>query len=710
MIPNMASDYWMMDPDHEVTIPDPVCPHRSYSPTLGPRLTACQTPHPVVSSHGIPISISPRLNGGRVDLFVHLVMSNNHLELGGPSTSSAASIVIDETLQGEFGREAQLRRHPTFRKADLQPLDMVLVNQYTPPYTPGGSHTESAFPPSGEVLPVGSEVHGSQVQAPKGRAHSTGARVPQRTTSFEQINTLRGIDTSPVEHAVKSQPNHQERGTWQESQGHVDTSSSVYRSHFRTRSPTRSLTRDDSRVRKTRPHQDYSCHSQRREVEPTSGHRGSNHQPYHSLNRSSMRGPSPDTIRRATPQRGRSPSPKSLVDDHEQVANRLDRDVSTTRTSRIRSQSYGAISGIESKRESLSRSRSRDVIPTRVQPRRVCTSPRMNAHPQPEWTQPMSPVKGGENDPSLHQEDEPLVVQVEGQRSLASRLEVSRKTSTPTTPRSEAELPVSESSRVGKMRSEDYGKDGRQTKRRLQDRISFRCPYSHKINGAYDCHDRNQPHPGYTIDEWDEIMEFVQRVGYAPQHLTKEGCVYHPAFKPPPREDPPPRSHPLNPFNVPPAAQGTDRYIPPPTPPPPMSISYSQAAPIPVSMPMPPFSSGPPPHTYPLHPGHMGTSHMNSFDNSGTYGERPIKKRRIGLHQNFRPASSDYGSQQAQSDQWPSQSMPPPYWGQQPPSNQPPTPAVRYTRHPRHPNAFHNQQGQPPMPYPARRKRPYDQR
>jgi hypothetical protein len=87
-------------------------------------------------------------------------------------------------------------------------------------------------------------------------------------------------------------------------------------------------------------------------------------------------------------------------------------------------------------------------------------------------------------------------------------------------------------------------------------------------------------------------MEYVQRFGHAPPQLTKEGCVYHPSFKPPeglkppenfkPPESSQPRSHPLNPFNMAPAAQGTDRYIPPPTPPvpqqPPMAIPYPQPA------------------------------------------------------------------------------------------------------------------------------------
>jgi hypothetical protein len=119
MIPNMASDHWIVDSDHEVILPDAVCPHCSYSPTCGMAPHSHQTPHPVVS-HGIPISISPHPNGGRVDLVVHLVMSNNRLELAGPSTVSAtSSIVIDGTLQEESGGNPQLQRQPISSTAEF---------------------------------------------------------------------------------------------------------------------------------------------------------------------------------------------------------------------------------------------------------------------------------------------------------------------------------------------------------------------------------------------------------------------------------------------------------------------------------------------------------------------------------------------------------------------------------------------------------------
>ena len=35
MVPNMASDYWVVASDHEVVLPDAVCPYYSYSLTVG---------------------------------------------------------------------------------------------------------------------------------------------------------------------------------------------------------------------------------------------------------------------------------------------------------------------------------------------------------------------------------------------------------------------------------------------------------------------------------------------------------------------------------------------------------------------------------------------------------------------------------------------------------------------------------------------------
>src|SRR5258706_4681470 len=143
MVPNMASDHWLVDPDHEVILPDAVCSHCSYSPTVGWHLITHQTPYTVVS-HGIPIPISPHPNGGRVDLVVHLVMSNNRLELARPLTSSAASsVVIDGTLQEESGgNNRQPQRQPMSSTAEFPNR-----SQYTPPYTPGRSHTDSTtFP------------------------------------------------------------------------------------------------------------------------------------------------------------------------------------------------------------------------------------------------------------------------------------------------------------------------------------------------------------------------------------------------------------------------------------------------------------------------------------------------------------------------------------------------------------------------------------
>lgn len=720
----MASDHWTVNSDHEVILPDAVCSHCSYSPTLGQHLTACQTHYAIVSPD-IPISIS-HLNGGRVEFVVHLVVNNNHLELGGPSTGSAISpIVGDGPLQGEFGGDAHLRG-----QSELRPLatDFPNRNQYTPPYTPSGSHAESATFPLGDAghVDVEVEVLRPQGQVPKENVHDAGAGFPPNTAPSGQMNASNAGDPSSVERAIETQSK-----DWDANQSYFNTTRSVPESRSRTHTPARSLTKGDSPVRGERSRYDYSHHSEPREVEYGSNRHSSNH-PY-SLEGHEMRGVSPNTVHRAASERGRSPSPKALVDDHEQVGSRLEYDLSSTMTDRVRSQSSSSISGI-SGRESVSRSRSRGVTTAQVHTRRGCTPPRLNKQPQSQWLQRASPINTGGS--PYHEENETLIVtRTEGRCSLASRLDLTyarKKTSTPTTPQSDVGPPITESSptyRYGKTRLEDYGTDGRQNRRRLQDRIDGnqtrpfnlkfgpRCPYSHRVNGANDCHDKNHPHPGYTIDEWRDIMEFVQRTGYAPPHLTKQNCVYHPAFKPPESHKPPessqPRSHPLNPFSISPAAQGTDRYVPPPTPvpqQPSMAVPYAHPAPMPAPMPTAPFSSGPPPHTYPLRPSHMGASRVNPFDNSGPFGTRPLlKKRRIGPQGEFRPASGDYGSQQ--SDQWPLQSMPPPNWSQQSPNNQPPAPMGRpsYTRQVHRPNAFHNQQGHPPIPLPLRRKRGYDQ-
>jgi len=699
-----------------------------HTPTVGWHLTACQTPYPVVS-HGIPISISPHPNGSRVDFVVHLVMSNNRPELGSPSTVSApSSIVIDGTSQGESGGNSQLQR------AELLPLatDFPNRSQYTPPYTPGGSHAESTTFLLREVAPVESDVEilcpQFEVQASKGRALDNGAGFPQSTAPPSQMDTLRtrkARDANPVENAVESQPK-----DWNARQVHqrrIETSPSVHGSRSRTRSPAHSPTKGNSPAVETRSRTDYSRDSQHREVSYVSYRHNGNHESYYSPDGCLMRGLSSDPVHRAASKRGRSPSPKSLVGDHEQVADRLDHDVSITRTNHVRSQSSSSISGIESRRESLSRSRSRDVVSSQVHPRRGYTPPRMDTQPQSQWTRPASPVNTA--DTSHHEENETLLVtRVGGRGSLASRLDIScsqKKVSTPTMLHSEARVPITGSPppyRFGKVRSENYGTDGRQTRRRLQDRIGgnqtgtfgskfgLRCPYSHRVQGANDCHDKNEPHPGYTSDEWRVIMEYVQRFGYAPHHLTKGDCVYHPSFKPP--ESSQPRNHPLNTFSI--TAQGTDRYIPPPTPPvpqqPPMVIPYP---PMPVPMPTPSFSSGPLSHSYPLRSAHIGASHVNHFDTLGSFEARPaFKKRKTGPQGQFRPASGDHGSQQAQSYQWPPHSMPPPNWSQQPPSDHPPVQIgrPRYTRQAHRPNTFHNQQGQAPLPHPTLRKRTYDQR
>jgi hypothetical protein len=642
-------------------------------------------------------------------------MTNNRLELGGPSTASAAPIEIDGTSQEEC---AQLRRQPIPRNGELQPLATNFPNrsQYTPPYTPSGSHAESTTFPLGEGAPVETEA-GSlrpQVQAEKVRGN-----FPQTIAPFGQIDpsrTRKAEDATLVEYATENQPK-----DWDaKPQRRTDTTPSVHGSHSRTHSPTHSPPRGNTPVRGPQPRYDHSRHSQRRELEYAAHRHSRTHQPYNSRDGYLMRNLSPDTVNRTASKRGRSASPKSLMDDHEQIDNQPD-------VNRARSKSSSSISGIESRRESLTRSRSRDFMSTQVHSRRSYnTPPRMNTPPQSQWTdRPASPVNVA--DSPHHEENETLPTNhAEGQYSLASRLDIpQKKPSTPTTSQAEAEVPTTEASPnypFGKMRSAGYGMDGRQTKRRLQDRINgnqtgfsnskfgLRCPFSHKYN-ANDRHDKNQPHPGYTPDEWREVMECVQRVGYAPPHLTKEGCVPHPAFRPP--ENSQPRSHPLNPFSIPPAAQGTDRYIPPPTPPvprqPPMAVPYPQTVPMPAPMPTAPFSSGPPPHAYPQHPGHLGASHVNPFDNTSAFGERPIlKKRRTGPQGQFRPASGDYGSQQAHSDQWSPHSMPPPTWNQ-PPNNHPPAPRPSYTRQPHRPNTFHNQQGQPSVPPHIRRKRPYDQ-
>ena len=616
-----------------------------------------QTSHSVLS-HGIPISILPHRNGGRVDLVVHLVMSNKQLELAGPSTISAASsIVIDGTLQGESSGNSQPQRQPISSTAGPHSLAATFPshNQYTPPYTPGGSHAESTTFPL-EVTPVESDVESGSPQV-----HASKGSVP---------------DT----------PQH-------------------------------------------------------REVEYTS-YRHNGNKPYYSPD---MRGLSLDPAHRAASKRGRSPSPKSLIDDHEQAAGLLDRDVSITRSDHVRSQSSSSISGIESRRESPSRSQSPELISTQVDYGRGHTPPRMSTQPQSQWTRPASPVHTA--DASHYEENEEVpVIRAEGRCSLASRLAITgaqKKASTPTMPHSKAEVPVARPSpayRFGKMRSEDYGTDGRQTRRRLQDRIDgnqtgtfgpklgLRCPFSHRVNGANDCHDRNQPHPGYTSDEWLKVMDYVQRFKHAPPQLTKEGCVHHPAFKPPeglnlpesfkPPESSQARSYSLNPFNMPTPTQGNERYIPPPTPPipqqPPMAMPYPQPAPMPVPMPSSSFSSGPPPHSYLSRPTHVGASHpnhSNPFEPSGTFGARPtLKKRKIGPKGQFRPMSGDYRSQQAPSYQWPTHSVPPPNWSQQPPSNHPPVPMGRpHTRQAHRPTTFPNQQGPPPLSHPVRRKRPYDQ-
>ena len=663
-------------------------------------------------------------------------MHNNRVEFGGPSTGSAISpIVRDGPLQGEFGGDAQLRG-----QSELQPLatDFPNRSQYTPPYTPSGSHAESATFPLGDATHVDTEVEilRPQAQASKGSAHDDGAGFPQNIAPPIQVDTSstrNAGDASPVECAIEIQSRDSDAN-----QRRIDTTRSILGSCSRTYSPARSLTKGDSPVSEGRSRPDYSRYSEHQEVEYAANRHSSNHKS-HSPRRYAMRSVSPNTVHRAASKRGRSPSPKSLVNDHERIGSHLSHDVPSTRTDRVRSQSSSSISGI-SGRESVSRSRSRGVITTQVHTRRGCTPPRMNKQSQPQWPRRASPVNASGS--SYHEENETLIVtRTEGRCSLASRLDLtwtSKKASTPTTPQSDADpdVPIAESSptyRFGKTRLEDYGTYSRQTRRRLQDRIDghqtgnfnsklgLRCPYSHRVNGANDCHDKNQPHPGYTNDEWRDIMVFVQRTGHAPPHLTKENCVYHPAFKPPESHKPPessqPRSHPSNPFSIPPAAQGTDRYVPPPTPPvpqhPSMAVPYPQAAPMPVPMPTPPFSSGPPPHTYSLRPSHMGASRVNPFDNGAPFGARPLlKKRRIGPHGEFRPVSGDYGSQQqTQSDQWPLHSMPPPNWSQQPPNNQPPAPMVRpsYTRQVHRPNTFHNQQGHTPIPPPFRRKRPYDQ-
>lgn len=631
-------------------------------------------------------------------------MSNNRLELGGTSAVPAASsIMLEGALQEELDGDAQLQRQSRFRKAELQPLATTFPNrnQYTPPYTPGGSHAGSAAFPLGDAALAESEVeiHCPETQASKGNAHDAGARFLPNTAPPGQIDPSRTRKSNPIEHAIESQP--KDWGVRQSHQRRSDTTPSVHESRSRTHSPARSLARGDSLVRETSSRHNYSHHS-KHEVEYASYHHNNNHQPHYSPDRHPMRSPSPDPVRR---QRGRSPSPKSLVDDHEQVSNPLDHDVSITRTNRVRSKSSSSsISGIDSG----SRNQSRDVISTPVHPRRGYTPPRMSTHSQPQWARPASPH---------HEENETLpVTRAAGRTSLASRL----KAFTPTMPQSEAEVPNTESPptyRFRRTRLEDTG--GRQAKRRLQDRIDGnqnnpRCPYSHRVNGANDCHDKNQPHPGYTDGEWRVVMEHVQRFGYAPPHLTKEGCIYHPDFKPPESLKPPNssqrRNHPLNPFSIPPAAHGTEHYIPPQQPS--TAISYLQTAPMPAPMQTPSFSSGPHPHGHSLRPAHMGTSHVNPFDTSGKFEGLPIpKKRRIGHQWQFRSAPGDHSSQQAQSGQWPHHSMPP-NWNQQPPNNQPPAPIMRssYPRQTHRPNAFHHQQGQPPIPPPLRRKRTHDQR
>ena len=665
------------------------------------------------------------------------MISHNGLELAGPLTSSAvSSVVINGTLQEESGgNNRQLQR-----QAEPHPLATNFPNrsQYTPPYTPGRSQPDSTTFPLGEVAPIESDVEilSPQAQASKASTHNTGTRLPQSTAPPVQMDTppTKGpTDAHPVENAIESQPK-----DWGTGQMRTEAPPSVHGTRSRTRSPVHSLTRDPSPVIETSSRRDYPHHSQHREVEYTT-YRHIGNQSYHSPDRHPI---SMDSDHRAASGRGRSPSPKSLVDDHEEGSDHLDHDVSITMTNYVRSQSSSSISGIESRRESLSRSQSHDVVSSHVHHRRGYTPPRMNTQPQPQWTRSASPVRTA--DASYHEaNDTPHVTRAEGRGSLASRLDLGakKKAPTPAIPHSEVEIPTTRSPatyRFGKMRSEDYGADGRQTRRRLQDRIDgnqtgafgpkfgIRCPYSHRVNGANDVHDKNQPHPGYNSDEWREIMEYVQRFGYAPPQLTKEGCVYHPSFKPPegskslenfkPPESSQPRSHPLNPFNMPPAAQGPDRYMPSPTPPvpqqAPMAIPYPQPAPMPVPMPAPQFSSGPPPHSYSLRPAHIGANHPNPFDTGGTFAARPaLKKRRTGPKGQFRPVSGDYGSQQAPSYQWPPHPIPPPNWSQQPPNNHPPAPVGRPNHHLRQahrPNTFHNQQGPPPLPPPFRRKRTND--
>lgn len=670
-------------------------------------------------------------------------MSQNPHEPAGPSTISAvSSIVTDGTSQEASGGNRQPQGQPISSTAEPRPFATSFPNrnQYTPPYTPGESHTGSTTFPLGEGAPIESDVEilCPQVQAFEGSAHDTGAGFPQNTTPPGQMDTpCRGKvrDTIMVESAIETQPK-----DWDARHMHqrrIEKSPSVHGSRSGTHSSSHSLPKDSSPVPETGSRHEYSQPSQLRDVGYTPYRHNDNHQSYYSTDRYPMRGLSPDPVRGAVSIRGRSPSPKSLVDDHEEASNRLDHDVSDTRTNRVRSQSSSSISGIESRRESLSRSQSRDLISTHIHHRRGYTPPRLDTQPKSQWTRPASPVHTA--DVLHHKENATLPVpRAEVRFSLASRLDFAsiKKTSTPIIPHSEAEAPVTRTSppyRFGKMRSEDYGMDGRPTRRRLQDRIdgnqtgpfgskfSLRCPYSHRVNGADDCHDKHQPHPGYTSDEWRDVMDFVQRFRHAPPQLTKEGCVYHPAFKPPegfrPPESSQPRSHSLNPFSIPAAGQGTDRYIPPPTPPipqqPPMAMPYPQPALMQVPMPNPPFSSGPLPPSYPLRPTHIGASHQNPFDTSGTFDARPaLKKRRIGPKGQFGPPSGDYGSQQAQSYQWHPHSIPPPNWSQQPPSSHPPTPMGRpsYTRQAHRPNTFHNQQGQPPFSHPIHRKRPYDQR
>ena len=674
-------------------------------------------------------------------------MSNNRLELARASTSpTASSIVIDRTLQEESGgNNRQLQRQPVSSTAAPHPLatDFPNRSQYTPPYTPSRSHTDSSTFPLGEGAPVEAvvEILCPQAQASKASAHDASTRFPQSLAPPGQVDTpgtKKATDPDPVENAVEGQP--KDLGTRQMDPTRIGTSPSVHGSRSKTHSPTHSPTQGHPPMIEINSRRDYSHHSLHREVEYTSYRHNGNQPSYYSPDRNPVRGLSKDPDHRAGSGRGRSPSPKSLVDDDEQVDD-LDHDVSITLTNHARSQSSSSISGIESRRESLSRSQSRDVTSSHVHHRRGYTPPRMNTQPQSQWTRPTSPVHTA--DASYHEANEtPPATRAGGRGSLASRLDIAwtrKKGPTSTMPHSQAEVPIARSPptyRFGKLRSEDYGADGRQTRRRLQDRIDgnqtgskfgLRCPYSHKVNGANDCHDKNQPHPGYTSDEWRDIMEYVQRFGHAPPQWTKDGCVYHPSFKPPeglkppenfkPAESSQPRSHPLNPFNMAPAAQGTDRYIPPPTPPvsqqTPMAIPYPQSAPMPVPMPTPSFSSGPPPHSYPLRHAHIGASHPNPFDTSGTFGARPaLKKRRTGPKGQFRPVDGDYGPQQTQSYQWTPQSIPPPNWSQQPPSN-PPVPVgrpnhIRQTHRP-NPNMFHNQQGQSPLPPHIRRKRNYDQ-